>query len=229
MFEMKQLSALDVLKILQICFNLKYSQTWMKKILRRYYLKYMSHVLENLNFKNSFYLGHWFNGKLALRKCQSWFLDSKFGWFILSHIFHLWYHFVKYAKESKVIQDSVLTRGNAGKRNPLFGIFYVVCLLLKHWFFTKIGVWPQNNCKKTIFGNFWILFFSFSNGKEIMELQRSISDLAKYIWGSYTAQKMKFSIQNFFSKFDRIRSFLLIWSHLLKKSLMENFIFCAVL
>ena len=71
MFEMKQLSALDVLKILQICFNLKYSQTWMKKILRRYYLKYMSHVLENLNFKNSFYLGHWFNGKLAFRKCQS--------------------------------------------------------------------------------------------------------------------------------------------------------------
>ena len=33
----------------------------------------------------------------------------------------------------------------------------------------------------------------------------------------YTVQKMKFS------------SFLQIWSHLLKKSLMENFIFCAVL
>ena len=33
-----------------------------------------------------------------------------------------------------------------------------------------------------------------------------------------TAQKMKFSIKNFFSK----------WSHLLKKFLMENFMFCAV-
>ena len=43
-----------------------------------------------------------------------------------------------------------------------------------------------------------------------------------------TAQKMKFSIQNFFSKCDQIRSFLCMWSHLLKKSLMENFIFCAV-
>ena len=39
---------------------------------------------------------------------------------------------------------------------------------------------------------------------------------------------MKFSIRDFFSKCDQIRSFLRIWSHLLKKSLMENFIFCAV-
>ena len=46
---------------------------------------------------------------------------------------------------------------------------------------------------------------------------------------SYTAQKMKFSMKDFFSKFDQIRSFLRIWSHLLKKSLMENFIFCAML
>ena len=43
-----------------------------------------------------------------------------------------------------------------------------------------------------------------------------------------TAQKMKFSIKDFFSKCDQIRSKLRIWSHLLKKSLMENFIFCAV-
>ena len=44
---------------------------------------------------------------------------------------------------------------------------------------------------------------------------------------TYTAQKMKFSIKDFFSKSDQIRSFLRIWSHLLKISLMENFIFCA--
>ena len=43
-----------------------------------------------------------------------------------------------------------------------------------------------------------------------------------------TAQKMKFSIQNFFSKCDQIRSILQIWSHLLKKSLIENFIFYPV-
>ena len=46
---------------------------------------------------------------------------------------------------------------------------------------------------------------------------------------SYTAQKMKFPIKDFFSKCDQIRSFLRIWSHLLKKSLKENFIFCALL
>ena len=39
---------------------------------------------------------------------------------------------------------------------------------------------------------------------------------------------MKFSIKNFFSKCDQIRSFLRNWSYLLKKSLMENFIFWAV-
>ena len=40
-----------------------------------------------------------------------------------------------------------------------------------------------------------------------------------------TAQKMKFFIKDFFSKCGQIRSFLWIWSYLLKKSLMENFIF----
>ena len=38
------------------------------------------------------------------------------------------------------------------------------------------------------------------------------------------AQKMKFLITDFFSKC----SFLRIWSDLLKKSVMENLIFCAV-
>ena len=39
---------------------------------------------------------------------------------------------------------------------------------------------------------------------------------------------MKFSIKDFFSKCDQIRSIMRIWSHLLNKSLMENFTFCAV-
>ena len=45
----------------------------------------------------------------------------------------------------------------------------------------------------------------------------------------YPAQKMKFSIKDFCSKYDQIRSFKQIWSHLLEKCLMENFISCAVL
>ena len=41
--------------------------------------------------------------------------------------------------------------------------------------------------------------------------------------------KMNFSIKDFFSKWDQIRRKLRIWSHLLQKSIMENFIFCVVL
>ena len=40
-----------------------------------------------------------------------------------------------------------------------------------------------------------------------------------------TPQKKKFSFKNLFSKCDQIRRKLRIWSHLLKKSVMENFIF----
>ena len=43
-----------------------------------------------------------------------------------------------------------------------------------------------------------------------------------------TAQTMKFSITSFFSKCNQIPKKLRIWSHLLKKSVMENLIFCAV-
>ena len=43
-----------------------------------------------------------------------------------------------------------------------------------------------------------------------------------------TAQKMMFSIKDLFCKCDQIHSFLWIWSHLLRKSLMQNLIFCAV-
>ena len=45
---------------------------------------------------------------------------------------------------------------------------------------------------------------------------------------SDTAQKMEFSIKDFFSKCDQIRRKLRTWSHFLEKFLMENFIFCAV-
>ena len=49
------------------------------------------------------------------------------------------------------------------------------------------------------------------------------------IFMNNTAQKMKFSIKNFFSKCDQIHRKLRVWSHLLKKSLMENFVFHALL
>ena len=45
---------------------------------------------------------------------------------------------------------------------------------------------------------------------------------------TYTAQIKMFSIKDSFRKCDQIRRKLRIWSNLLKKPLIENFIFCAV-
>ena len=53
--------------------------------------------------------------------------------------------------------------------------------------------------------------------------------IGKHTMKKYTVQIMKFSIKDFFSKCNQIRSFLRIWSHLLKRSLIENSIFCAVI
>ena len=49
-----------------------------------------------------------------------------------------------------------------------------------------------------------------------------------HLWYSHCTKKMTFSTKEFFIKCDQIRRKLPIWSHLLKKTLMENFIFCAV-
>ena len=53
-----------------------------------------------------------------------------------------------------------------------------------------------------------------------------IMDTADYIehCGLYY-KKMKFSIKNLYSEYDQIHSFLRIWCHLLKKSLMETSFF----
>ena len=52
--------------------------------------------------------------------------------------------------------------------------------------------------------------------------------MVKWGYAYFTAQKTKFSIKDFFSKCVQIRKKVRIWSHLLKKSLMEKFIFSAV-
>ena len=57
----------------------------------------------------------------------------------------------------------------------------------------------------------------------------SITQLLSRQHRATTAQKMNFSIKGFFSKCDQIRRKLRIWSHLLKKSLMRNFIFVQCL
>ena len=57
-----------------------------------------------------------------------------------------------------------------------------------------------------------------------MQHQRTLSALS-FASITCTEQKIKLSIKDFFSKCDQIRSFLRIWSHLLKKYLKENCLF----
>ena len=45
--------------------------------------------------------------------------------------------------------------------------------------------------------------------------------------GINTAQKMTFSVKDFFSKCDQIRNFLWIWSNLLKKSFEKLNFLCS--
>ena len=58
-------------------------------------------------------------------------------------------------------------------------------------------------------------------------LQMGVRDFSISLrsWVIGTTQKMKFAIKDFSSKCDQIRRYLRIWSYLLEKSLMENFIF----
>ena len=62
-----------------------------------------------------------------------------------------------------------------------------------------------------------------------LSILRKCQIFTNYVNYDYTAQKMMFSIKDFFSKRNQIRRKLRIWSHLLKKSLTENIIFCTVL
>ena len=96
-----------------------------------------------------------------------------------------------------------------------------VHILTYHWSITSM-YWLC--CLRTkFFRNLWIIFS-----------QVKLKTLCFIVWDSCkqqcpsTAQKLKFSIMDFFSKYDQIRKKLRIWSHLLKKSVMENFIFYTV-
>ena len=94
------------------------------------------------------------------------------------------------------------------------------------WYYNErhYGKGPMDGTKGTVKNRVWQnLFRQFT---PYTYLKTEI--INTYVIINTTAQKMKFSITDFFNKCDQIRSFLRIWSHLLKKSVMQNFIFCAV-
>ena len=94
--------------------------------------------------------------------------------------------------------------------------------------------------------NLWLLIFFFNKNVVLNNLKDSKQqsrNLLPYQYANYgktepllstfnqllQCTKNEVSIKDFCSKYDQIRSFLRIWSHQLKKSLMKNFIFCTVL
>ena len=105
--------------------------------------------------------------------------------------------------------------------------------------------WSAFSRIRTIYGEIWsifpysvrknFVFRHFSRRECIIGLKCQLyKGLKQYCKESrkfcfnYTARKMKLSIHDFFSKCDLVRRKLRIWSHLLKNSLMENFIFLCV-
>ena len=76
----------------------------------------------------------------------------------------------------------------------------------------------QTNCKVAPAVEF---IFTYSAGRNLIDLLETTSSHL----GNNTAQGVKIPIEYFFNKCDQIHSFLRIWSHLLKKTLMENFFF----
>ena len=92
-----------------------------------------------------------------------------------------------------------------------------------YWF-----LWKEKSVKhspKIIHRVSFIKYVSFKTSQKII---LSLGKIYSWFKRNITAQKMKFSINYFFSKCDQISSFLRIWSYLMKKSLMENFTFCIM-
>ena len=88
------------------------------------------------------------------------------------------------------------------------------------------GFFDHQYLRKESCDIFIILSFFFNDS--VTSFSKLCGGLFSYDLLMCTAQKTKFSIKDFFSKCDQIRRKMRIWSHLLKKSLMENLIFCAV-
>ena len=101
----------------------------------------------------------------------------------------------------------------------MFLLWLPMCQILSLFVTLAIITLLQNNLQNMKIEIFYSAYVQLYNSWAGCDFNLSI----------FTAQKLKFSVKDFFSKCDQIRSFLRIWSNLLKKSLIKNFIFCAVI
>ena len=99
------------------------------------------------------------------------------------------------------------------------------CLYLEHISHLVLVFLLLNLNMKLSTGKCWPIHKLHETLVKIKEIRFEASKMVAIGSMVFTAQKIKFSIKDFFSKCDQIRRFLWIWSPLLKKFLMENFIF----
>ena len=106
-------------------------------------------------------------------------------------------------------------------------------------FFLFCNIWCFKLAFLVVLEKISFIFCEFSHYKVFVAdfffnvsvtIRLSITRVLDITWyTSCIVQKMNFSIKDFLSKCDQILRKLQIWSHLLKKSLIKIFIFCAVL
>ena len=150
-------------------------------------------------------------------------------------IFHLMTeNFIRLASSMKAkTLKSVTERPAKFSQMWCFARFGTICIILKTW---KTPMEADINSPSWVFFKFFELYKWYQIAQRITNTFYSTLFLQVFLWikncvvfhSSKTAQKMEFSMKDFFSKCDQIRRILRILSHLLKKIIMENFIFCAV-
>ena len=135
-----------------------------------------------------------------------WFNDI---WHLMPNVWHLSTRMMKSAQVARLIKM-------LHKSWLFFSNFVTVAVSSVNW----------NHC----FGDKqpWYKYpmhSTFSDLKLLIKVMtiwlKSNGDRLSY-WRTLTAQKTKFSVTDFFIKYDQIPRKLRIWSHLLKKSLMKT-------
>ena len=108
--------------------------------------------------------------------------------------------------------------GNTSKVNQFTKWLYYRC---HHQNIKWASNWLFPDCKNCL-QHFWFqirqkiicfYLFNFKKGRQLRNRHCTIDN---------------FFVMDFFSNCEQIRGFLRIWPHLLKKSFMENFMFCAL-
>ena len=91
--------------------------------------------------------------------------------------------------------------------------------------------WKKLNTGKNLWNKIFFLLFSHFSILFIYIFlhHETCQQTEKSLWWCYTAQKWSFPSRTSSLNVTKSAVSLRIWSHLLKKSLKENFIFCAVL